>query len=270
MNLKINNINDFSKFMKIYRLDVGISPKDMKSLVRTYLKNYLIAQIKEMVVQDFTLPMMFKSITQNDKTLASHLNINTFKSWVRKNIHKDALKAQAQLLAMKAESNKTGSDQQRHNVGETNVIVNSGESVRKKELDTPCNESLSHVSYAKVSCYKNKASKNKNASLLIPKPKLPLREMTPDECIDYFGNQFYNIKVDSNNFIFDGYSSEDESSLVPIPSGYEILPEQDGLNMHFFTFEKATISSKKLRTFLETRIANGFTNLVFLTLNEDI
>lgn len=84
MNLKINNINDFSKFMKIYRLDVGISPKDMKSLVRTYLKNYLIAQIKDMVVQDFTLPMMFKSITQNDKTLASHLNINTFKSWVRK------------------------------------------------------------------------------------------------------------------------------------------------------------------------------------------
>ena len=80
MNLKINNINDFSKFMKIYRLDEGISSKEMKSFVRTYLKNYLITQIKDMVVQDFTLPMMFKSITKNDKVLASHLNINTFKS----------------------------------------------------------------------------------------------------------------------------------------------------------------------------------------------
>lgn len=38
MNLKINNINDFSKFMKIYRLDEGISSKEMKSFVRTYLK----------------------------------------------------------------------------------------------------------------------------------------------------------------------------------------------------------------------------------------
>lgn len=263
-------INDFSKFIKIYHLDEGISSKEMKSFVRTYLKNYLIAQIKDMVIQDFTLQMMFKSITQNDKALASHLNINTFKSWVRKNIHKDALKAQAQLLARKTESNKTGSATQSHHIGETNIVVNSGESVKEKEPEAPYIESLSHVSYAKASCYKNKACKNKDASLLIPKPKLPLREMTPDECNDYFGNQFYNIKVDSNNFIFDGYSSKDESSLVPIPSGYEILPEQDGLNMHFFTFEKATIISKNLRTFLETRIANGFTNLVFLTLNEDI
>jgi hypothetical protein len=48
-----------------------------------------------MIVQDFTLPMMFNTIIQKDKVLAIHLNINTFKSWVRKNIHKDELKAQS-------------------------------------------------------------------------------------------------------------------------------------------------------------------------------
>lgn len=91
----MKTISGFTKFIKMYRPDGCISPKEMKSFVRIYLKNYLINQIKDMVIQDFTLDMMFNTIIQNDKLLAIHLNINTFKSWVRKNIHKDALKAQS-------------------------------------------------------------------------------------------------------------------------------------------------------------------------------
>lgn len=88
-------ISDFTMFIKTYRANGYISPKEMKSFVRIYLKHYLMDQIKDMIVQDFTLPMMFNTIIQKDKVLAIHLNINTFKSWVRKNIHKDALKAQS-------------------------------------------------------------------------------------------------------------------------------------------------------------------------------
>lgn len=88
-------ISDFTMFVKTYRSNGCISPKEMKSFVRIYLKNYLMVQIKDMVVQDFTLPMMFNTIIQKDKVLAIHLNINTFKSLVRKNIHKDELKAQS-------------------------------------------------------------------------------------------------------------------------------------------------------------------------------
>lgn len=88
-------ISDFTMFIKTYRANGYISPKEMKSFVRIYLKNYLINQIKDMVIQDFTLEMMFNTIIHNDKLLAIHLNINTFKSWVRKNIHKDELKAQS-------------------------------------------------------------------------------------------------------------------------------------------------------------------------------
>lgn len=88
-------ISDFTMFIKTYRSDGYISPKEMKSFVRIYLKHYLMDQIKDMIVQDFTLPMMFNTIIQKDKVLAIHLNINTFKSWVRKNIHKDELKAQS-------------------------------------------------------------------------------------------------------------------------------------------------------------------------------
>ena len=88
-------ISDFTMFIKTYRPNGYISPKEMKSFVRIYLKNYLINQIKDMVIQDFTLEMMFNTIIHNDKLLAIHLNINTFKSWVRKNIHKDELKAQS-------------------------------------------------------------------------------------------------------------------------------------------------------------------------------
>ena len=88
-------ISDFTMFIKTYRADGYISPKEMKSFVRIYLKHYLMDQIKDMIVQDFTLPMMFNTIIQKDKVLAIHLNINTFKSWVRKNIHKDELKAQS-------------------------------------------------------------------------------------------------------------------------------------------------------------------------------
>lgn len=88
-------ISDFTMFVKTYRSNDCISPKEMKSFVRIYLKNYLMVQIKDMVVQDFTLPMMFNTIIQKDKVHAIHLNINTFKSLVRKNIHKDELKAQS-------------------------------------------------------------------------------------------------------------------------------------------------------------------------------
>lgn len=88
-------ISDFTMFIKTYRPNGSISPKEMKSFVRIYLNHYLMDQIKDMVVQDFTLPMMFNTIIQKDKVLAIHLNINTFKSWVRKNIHKDELKAQS-------------------------------------------------------------------------------------------------------------------------------------------------------------------------------
>lgn len=88
-------ISDFTMFIKTYRADGYISPKEMKSFVRIYLKHYLMDQIKDMIVQDFTLEMMFNTIIHNDKLLAIHLNINTFKSWVRKNIHKDELKAQS-------------------------------------------------------------------------------------------------------------------------------------------------------------------------------
>lgn len=91
----MNTITGFTNFIKTYRHDGCISPKEMKSFVRIYLKNYLINQIKDMVIQDFTLEMMFNTIIHNDKLLAIHLNINTFKSWVRKNIHKDELKAQS-------------------------------------------------------------------------------------------------------------------------------------------------------------------------------
>lgn len=266
------SITDFGKFFRIYRLDVGVNAKEMKSFVRCYLKNQLKPQIEDMVIKGFTLQMMFKSITQNDETLGKHMNFNTFRSWVRTNIKKGEVKAliaQARFLEMKDESLKSGAAIQRHKDEET-FVANSDEASIQKKTKAPDEEILSPVSYATTSRYKSQNNKSKVTSLLIPKPKLPLREMTSEECTDYFGNNFSNIMVDSNNFIFDGYSSNDESSLVPIPSGYEVLPEQDGLNTHYFTSENTTISSKNLRSFLETRIANGFTNLIFLTLGEEI
>ena len=269
MNLKINNINDFSKFMKIYRLDEGISSKEMKSFVRTYLKNYLITQIKDMVVQDFTLPMMFKSITKNDKVLASHLNINTFKSWVRKNIHKDALKAEAtQPQNLKTTTHSDYSE--RHLPNTNNGGVNTTERPQYTELpkNHHTDEVVTKFSYVSASSYRENLNSTNVTLAQIPRPELPLRELSAEECKKYFNGVYTKIMVDANGCIFDGYSADDEKLLLPILEGYKLQPEQAGLAQHIFKFKNNTITSKTLEAFMKERISNGFVKFNIFRIGE--
>lgn len=269
MNLKINNINDFSKFMKMYRLDEGTSLKEMKSFVRTYLKNYLIAQIKDMVIQDFTLSMMFKSITKNDKTLASYLNLNTFKSWVRKNIHKDALKAQTtQPQNLKT---TTHSDYSEINLPNTNKGgVNTTERPQYTELtkNHRTDEVATKFSYVSASSYKENLNSTNVTLAQIPRPVLPLRELSAEECKKYFDGVYSKIMVDANGCIFDGYSADNENLLLPILEGYKLQPEQAGLAQHIFKFKNDTITSKNLESFMKERISNGFVKFNILRIGE--
>lgn len=262
---------DFTKFCKFYRLDDRVlnSPENIKSFVRIYIQQNLKAQIEDMVLKNFTLKMMFLSITQGDKELAKLMNFNTFKSWVRTNIHKGELKAQLaqqQFYDMKKvscdHSEKGMTDRREKAIGQSS----------EQQLRTP---NIVHQASPKMEYRFIKASTNREQSdindlseMLLPNPKLPLREMTADECKKIFNGEFSKIMIDADGCIFDGYSSDEDSSLTPIPSGYEILPEQEGLSSHLFKFNNETICSKDLRSFVEGRISKGFLNVKYLCLQE--
>ena len=211
--------------------------KKQKGLMSCYLSIYFTQLVAEMISQHFTERMIYTAILNIDESLREVLNFNTFRSWLRKNFKKGKIEAQCtkNIINMDEES----SEDQFH--------------VNQKS----CNQVHSSSDFFSSTWSLTKKNNQSERDKYIPRPILPIRLVDKTSLKEIFGYDLDNFYIDSNGILFDGFSSDIENDLVPIPHQFQVLPQQDGIQKHYFLYLNENVDSKNLLNFLISKYRNG-------------
>lgn len=211
--------------------------KKQKGLISCYLGIYFSQLVAEMISQHYTERMIYTAILNMDESLRCALKFNTFRSWIRKKFKKGRIEAQ-------------------YNGNKVNWNENSTEDQTevKQIVRNQVHSSSTLFTSTRPSSQTNNLSERDK---YIPRPLLPIRLADKTLLMEIFGYDLDNFYIDANGILFDGYSSDKENDLVPIPCQFQILPQQDGIKKHYFIYLNENVDSKNLLNFLISKYRNG-------------
>lgn len=230
----MNTQSNFEKFIKDFP---EYKTGKIKGTISVFLNIYYREFIFSLLQQGFTVKMVYLRLLKNEPSLDPYLNFNTLRSWVRKNIkngdlNKEEFSTDSSNLSIK------------NSPLEENLTLKRLESVSATEnLIRTTFDSESRVTVP------NRKQIPSPQAPIIPANKEILKEIT-----GYDLNEFY---VDSNGYLFDGFSSDSIANLVPVPDQFQILAQQDGIKKHYFLYKKQTVDSKTILTFIKEKIRTG-------------
>lgn len=232
--------SNFEKYIKDFP---EYGTRKIKGAISVYLKIYYRPFIADLLQQGYTEKMAFLMLLKKEPSLSPFLKYNTYRSFVRKNIKKGELKAD--------KFNKDSSNLYLNN-------LNIEEHLTLKEKS-----SVIFPEASQRTTFNSEVKKTAPRNKLIPSPQEPISPASKEALKELTGYDLDGFFVDSNGFLFDGFSSDSITNLAPVPNQFQILAQQDGIKKHYFLYKDQTIDSKTILQFIKEKIRTGTLSFTF-------
>ena len=214
----------------------------IKGAISVYLKINYLTFISSLLQQGYTVKMVYLRILKNEPPLEPYLKFNTLRSWVRKNIKK--------------------TDQAfKFNTDSSNLVLNKNNI--EEHLTLKEKSSVIFPETSQRNTFNSEVKETTPRDKHIPSPQEPITTASKEALKELTGYDLDAFYVDSNGFLFDGFSSDSITNLVPVPNQFQILAQQDGIKKHYFLYKDQTIDSKTILQFIKEKIRTGTLSFTF-------
>lgn len=92
--------------------------------------------------------------------------------------------------------------------------------------------------YLKNKKQSDSVKKTESRDLAIPRPKLPLTELSEEDSLEIIGKSVIGVYFDSEGWLFDSFTADDPKDYVPIPDYLQIKRNDDKYNNSLYYMEE--------------------------------